>query len=96
MAIDRETVAGIARLARIELDTDELEALTADLETIVGYVERLQEVDTSEVEGIANVTGLVNVTRDDEPAPCLPVTEVLANAPEANQLGFLVPKAVER
>ena len=63
---------------------------------IVGYIEQLSAVNTDGVEAIANVAGLTNVVRADTPAAMLSAREVLANAPLANEVAILVPKAVER
>jgi len=96
MDLDEDKVRHVARLARLALDDEEIARMTGELQSIIAYVEQLREVDTSGVEPIANVAGLENVTRPDEPGPMLPIKEVLGNAPEADEIAFLVPKAVER
>lgn len=58
-------VEHIANLARIDLEPEEKEKLSAELSDIIGYVEKLQEVDTDNVEPISQVTGMVNVMRED-------------------------------
>ncbi len=96
MALTEAEVRHIARLARLELTADELTRMTAELDRIVGYVEQLGEVDTDGVEPVAQVTGLVNVERDDVPGTVFDRHTVLGNAALANDHAFLVPKAVER
>lgn len=96
MALTSEEVRHVARLARLALDEAAIARMTAELGQIVGYVEQLAEVDTDGVEPVANVAGLVNVTRADVPGPMLRPEQALANAPQANSSAFLVPKAVER
>ena len=96
MALSETDVRHIAKLANLALSDQELARMTTELGAIVGYVEQLRAVDTNGVEGIANVAGLNNVTRPDVPAGMLPPREVLALAPQANEVAILVPKAVER
>ncbi len=96
MAISDSNVRHIAKLANLALTDEEISRMTKELTAIVGYVEQLNEVDTEGVEPIAQVTGLVNVTRADEPGPMFSPKDALANAPKADAIAFLVPKAVER
>ena len=96
MAISDKDVRHLARLASLAVDDDGVSALRSKLDAIVGYVQLLNEVDTTGVEPIANVSGLVNVTRADIPGPMLPLQAVLANAPAKNEVAILVPKVVER
>jgi aspartyl-tRNA(Asn)/glutamyl-tRNA(Gln) amidotransferase subunit C len=85
----------VAHLARLHLSPGEEEKLSAQLGNILGYIEKLQELDVSQVEPTAHAVPLVNVTRPDEIQPSLPHEEALANAPaKANGL-FIVPKIVE-
>ena len=85
----------VAHLARIALTPEEEEKLGGQLENILGYIEKLNGVDVSNVEPTAHAFPLVNVTRPDEIRPSLSNDEALRNAPaHANGL-FLVPKIVE-
>jgi aspartyl-tRNA(Asn)/glutamyl-tRNA(Gln) amidotransferase subunit C len=85
----------VARLARIALTPDEEARLGAQLGNILGYIEKLKEVDVSQVEPTAHAFPMVNVTRPDETRSGLTHEEALANAPaEAGGL-FMVPKIVE-
>lgn len=85
----------VAHLARIQLTPAEEQKLGAQLGHILGYVEKLKELDVSGVEPTAHAGRLVNVTRADEQRPSLPHDEAMRNAPaQANGL-FVVPKIVE-
>ncbi|MGO8697482.1 MAG: Asp-tRNA(Asn)/Glu-tRNA(Gln) amidotransferase subunit GatC [Limisphaerales bacterium] len=85
----------VARLARIALTPAEEEQFGAQLSHILGYIEKLNQLDVSQIEPTAHAVPLVNVTRPDEIAPSLSNEEALRNAPaQANGL-FMVPKIVE-
>ena len=85
----------VAHLARLSLTPEEQEKLGAQLSSILGYVEKLKEVDVSGVEPTAHAFPLINVTRPDEVRPSMDHEEALRNAPaQANGL-FIVPKIVE-
>lgn len=96
MPISEDQVRHLAKLALLELSDPEVAKLRSDLEAIVGYVEQLAHVDTTGIEPIANVAGLVNVVRADELAAMLPTKAALSIAPSANDNAYLVPKVVER
>lgn len=96
MAITAQDVRHLGKLANIALADDQVERFATELEAIVGYVQQLQAVNTTNVEPIANVAGLVNITRPDVPGKLLSQAEVLANAPQKNEVAILVPKVVER
>jgi len=91
MSITRQDVEKVALLARLRLTDAELETMTDELSQIVGYVDQLAEVDTSEVAPMAHAIELANVFKDDAVAPSLPREEALANAPHHDQRGYLVP-----
>jgi aspartyl-tRNA(Asn)/glutamyl-tRNA(Gln) amidotransferase subunit C len=93
MAITREEVLHVARLARLELRDDEVERFTEQLSAILEAVAKVSELDLSDVEPTAHPLDLLNVWSDDEPRPCLPVDEALANAPEREAGFFKVPPA---
>jgi aspartyl-tRNA(Asn)/glutamyl-tRNA(Gln) amidotransferase subunit C len=85
----------VAHLARLALSPEEEQKMGAQLGNILGYIEKLKEVDVSGVEPTAHAFPLVNVTRPDEVRPSLSQEEALRNAPaHANGL-FMVPKIVE-
>ena len=84
-----------ARLAHIELTRGEEQKLSAQLANILGYVEKLKELEVSQVEPTAHAVPMVNVTRPDEVRPGLTNEEALRNAPARAGGLFLVPKIVE-
>ncbi len=85
----------VANLARLSLTEAEEQKLGAQLDSILGYIEKLKEVDVSNVEPTAHAFPIVNVWRADEIKPGLTNEEALQNAPsKANGL-FVVPKIVE-
>ena len=85
----------VAHLARLALMPAEEQKIGAQLGNILGYIEKLKELDVSQVEPTAHAVPMVNVTRPDEIRPSLTNEEALRNAPaQANGL-FLVPKIVE-
>jgi aspartyl-tRNA(Asn)/glutamyl-tRNA(Gln) amidotransferase subunit C len=85
----------VAHLARIFLSPEEEKKLAAQLSGILGYIEKLKELDVTSVEPTAHAVPLLNVTRADEIRPSLPREDALRNAPkQANGL-FMVPKIVE-
>ena len=95
MAAPEIDIKYVAHLARIALAPDEEKKLGAQLGHILGYIEKLKEVDVSGVEPTAHAFPLVNVTRTDEVRHSLGNAEALRNAPaQANGL-FIVPKIVE-
>jgi aspartyl-tRNA(Asn)/glutamyl-tRNA(Gln) amidotransferase subunit C len=95
MAATEIDVKYVAHLARLALTPEEERSMGAQLGNILGYIEKLKEVDVAGVEPTAHAFPLVNVTRADEVRPSLPHEEALRNAPaQANGL-FLVPKIVE-
>ncbi|HEY2028034.1 MAG TPA: Asp-tRNA(Asn)/Glu-tRNA(Gln) amidotransferase subunit GatC [Myxococcales bacterium] len=97
MAIDRAQVRHVARLARLALSAEEEERFAAQLQHVLGYIERLQQVDVS---GVLPLSFAGDVSkglplRADEPGPCLPREKVLAQAPQADEETFLVPRIIE-
>ena len=95
MAAVEIDVKYVAHLARLSLSPDEEQKMGDQLGNILGYIEKLKEVDVSGVEPTAHAFPLVNVTRPDEIRPGLSNDEALRNAPaQANGL-FIVPRIVE-
>ena len=85
----------VAHLARLSLSPDEAKKLGAQLGQILGYMEKLNQLDVRHVEPTAHAVPMVNVTRPDEIQPSLPVAETLRNAPANGNGLFIVPKIVE-
>jgi aspartyl-tRNA(Asn)/glutamyl-tRNA(Gln) amidotransferase subunit C len=93
MAITRDEVLHVARLARLELTDDEVERFTEQLSAILEAVDKVSELELSDVEPTAHPLDVVNVWAEDEPRPSLPVAEALANAPDREGGFFKVPPA---
>ena len=93
MAISRDEVLHVARLARLALSEEELERFSEQLSAILDAVGKVAELDLSDVEPTAHPLDLVNVLAEDEPRPCLSVDEALANAPDRDGDSFRVPAA---
>jgi aspartyl-tRNA(Asn)/glutamyl-tRNA(Gln) amidotransferase subunit C len=93
MAITRDEVLHVARLARLELTEDEVERFTEQLSAILEAVAKVSELDLSDVAPTAHPRDLVNAWAADEPRPCLPQEEALANAPDRQAGFFKAPPA---
>ena len=91
MAITRDEVLHVARLARLELSEDEVSRFQEQLSVILEAVGKVAELDLSDVEPTAHPLELANVWAADEPRPCLPVDEAVANAPDRDGDLFRVP-----
>jgi len=95
MAAVEIDVKYVAHLARLSLTAEEEQQIGAQLGSILGYIEKLKEVDVAGVEPTSHAFPLLNVTRPDAVSPSLPHEDALRNAPaQANGL-FRVPKIVE-
>jgi aspartyl-tRNA(Asn)/glutamyl-tRNA(Gln) amidotransferase subunit C len=95
MEITRQEVEKVAKLARLEISEAEQSAFAKQLSQILTHVETLKQFDAEGIEPTATVLGQVNVFRDDDVRPCLPVEKALANAPEREANAFSVPKIIE-
>ena len=91
MEIGRDEVLHVAKLARLELSDDEIERLREQLSAILEAVGTVSELDLSGVEPTSHPLDVVNVWDEDEPRPCLPREEALANAPDPEDGYFGVP-----
>ncbi|MDZ4381837.1 MAG: Asp-tRNA(Asn)/Glu-tRNA(Gln) amidotransferase subunit GatC [Parvibaculum sp.] len=95
MSVDQKTVRHIARLARIAVRDDELEALAKELNGILDWVEQLGEVETAEVEPMTSAVAVAMKMRDDIVKVENLQKEVTRNAPGAEDGFYVVPKVVE-
>ncbi len=93
--IEASEVEHVARLARLELGAEEKERMRAQLDRILGYIDKLRQLDTTGVEPTSHVVPVVNVFREDELRPCFPSEEMLANAPDRKGEFFRVPRIIE-
>jgi aspartyl-tRNA(Asn)/glutamyl-tRNA(Gln) amidotransferase subunit C len=89
--ISRELLLHVAHLARLELREDELARLEVQLNDILAAVSKVAELDLADVPATSHPLEVVNVWEADEPRPCLPVEDALANAPEREGDFFKVP-----
>ncbi len=94
MALNREEVLHVAHLARLSLNPEEIELFTRQLNDILAYVEKLQELDTGDVAPMAHVLPVFNAFREDEVTPGLPREGALDNAPAREEGAFLVPRII--
>lgn len=92
--ITPEQVQHVAKLARLALDESQLTRLASQLESILGYVAKIGQVDVTGIEPMAHAVPLTNVLRDDTIQPALPLDKVLQNAPDADGPFFKVPKVI--
>ncbi len=95
MAISREQVEHVARLARLGLTDDETDRLQQQLSAILGHMQMIDQLDTSAIPPTAQVIPVSSVMRDDEARPSLPVEEILKNAPRREGDFFKVPPVLE-
>ncbi|MBC7163682.1 MAG: Asp-tRNA(Asn)/Glu-tRNA(Gln) amidotransferase subunit GatC [Roseovarius sp.] len=95
MSIDLETAARVASLARIRVDKDALPALAQEFNTILGFIEQLNEVDVEGVAPMTSVTPMRLRRRPDVVTDGNRQAEILSNAPDAREGFFVVPKVVE-
>ena len=88
-------VEHVARLARLELSDAEKERMRSQLDRILGYIGKVTELDTSNIEPTSHAIPMTNVMREDEPRPSFSPEAMLANAPERDGYFFRVPKIIE-
>jgi aspartyl-tRNA(Asn)/glutamyl-tRNA(Gln) amidotransferase subunit C len=104
--VSEKDVAYVADLAHLELSNEERSRMLKDLNSILDYIDRLNELNTSKVEPMAQVADRFGdgdkedafgyALREDEPRPCLPRGDAMRNAPSSDGIFFKVPKVIER
>ena len=94
MSVSRKDVEHIAELARLKFNKEELENFTNQLNEILTYVEKLNELDTENVEPLSHPVENNNVFRDDIVKPSIQKNEALKNSPENDENFFRVPKVI--
>ncbi len=92
--IDLELVRHIGKLSRITLSEEQVRTLSVQLGSILGYFDKLQELDTSNVEPMAHAVEVHNVMAEDSPQASLTPQQALANAPQRDGDFFKVPKVI--
>lgn len=95
MSITNQDVQHVAKLARLNLSADEEQMFTEQLNAILQYAEKLNELDTDGVEPTTHVLPVSNVMREDVQRESLPIEKVMANAPEEEDGQFKVPAVLE-
>lgn len=95
MSVDTATVKRVARLARIKVSDDEAETMRSELNTILGFVEQLSEVDVDGVEPMTSVVATAMKKRTDGITDGGKADDIVANAPVSEDNYFMVPKVVE-
>jgi aspartyl-tRNA(Asn)/glutamyl-tRNA(Gln) amidotransferase subunit C len=95
MSIDTTTAAKVAKLARIRVEDEDLPALAQDFNAILGFIEQLGELDVHDVEPMTSVTPMRLKRREDVVSDGGQQAKILANAPDAREGFFAVPKVVE-
>jgi len=95
MNIDTDTVQKIAHLARLEFQENDLEAIKEDLEKILDFMKKLNELNTDNVEPLIYMTGESNILRIDREIQEISHEEALKNAPKKDSDYFRVPKVID-
>ena len=95
MKLTREQVEHVARLARLELTEEEKDLFTGQLDGILAYVDKLNELDTGSIQPTSHAVPMENAFREDVEALSIGVDNALANAPDRSESFFRVPKAIE-
>ena len=104
MKVTEKDVAYVADLANLELNDQERQRMLKDLNSILDYIDRLNELDTSDVPPMAQISAaamepgstLADASREDIPVPSLPHAEAMKNAPETDGDFFKVPRVIEK
>lgn len=96
MAVTIKDVEHIAQLAKLNFTEDEKVRFTEQFNEILSFMEKLNELDTTNVEPLSHVIELQNVLREDTVKPSLPTEEALKNAPAKTDRFFKVPKVIDR
>jgi aspartyl-tRNA(Asn)/glutamyl-tRNA(Gln) amidotransferase subunit C len=94
MKITKEEVLYVAHLARLDLDEESIEKFAGQIDEILGYIEKLNRIDTRDVRPTSHAIFLTNAFRDDEEKEHINRELALANAPEKEDGQFVVPKIV--
>ncbi|HYJ65144.1 MAG TPA: Asp-tRNA(Asn)/Glu-tRNA(Gln) amidotransferase subunit GatC [Parafilimonas sp.] len=96
MKITDEMVDHLAHLSRLDFSDEEKIELKQDLEKMIGFVEKLKEVDTTGVEPLMHITDAINILREDAVEKTITKQEALLNAPQTDGDFFIVPKVIKK
>ncbi|MFZ1517828.1 MAG: Asp-tRNA(Asn)/Glu-tRNA(Gln) amidotransferase subunit GatC [Ignavibacteriaceae bacterium] len=94
MAVTKKDVEKIAELARLKFTDEELENFTPQMNEILSYMDKLNELDTENVKPLSHPVEQTNVFREDELKPSISTEDALKNAPDKNEHHFKVPKVI--
>lgn len=95
MKINKETIKELAHLSRLTFDKEQEDAIEKDLSNILSWIEKLNELDTSNIEPLVHITENVNIMRNDEIGEHLDHKIALKNAPKSDSDYIRVPKVIE-
>jgi len=95
MPLSKDDVLKVGTLSRIRLTDEEVERFAGQLSSILDYVGKLNELDTSGVEPLAHALPIHNVLREDEPRPGLDPQRAIGGAPESADMFFRVPRVID-
>ena len=94
MSVSKEDVEKIAKLAKLKFSDEELENFTPQMNEILNYMDKLNELDTENVEPLSHPVEQINVFRDDKLKQSIPTEDALKNAPSKDEQFFKVPKVI--
>ncbi len=94
MSLNKKDIEHIAALAKLKFNEEEIDELTPQLNRILEYVEKLNELNTENVEPLSHPVSNFNVFREDKMKPSTPTSEALKNAPQKDDKYFKVPKVI--
>lgn len=95
MRINEQDVAYVAQLARLALTPEELTTMTGQMDAVLGYVDKLNQLDTDGIVPTAHAVPMANAFRADKVVPSVGIEAALANAPQAGENCFQVPRVIE-
>ncbi|MDP4178121.1 MAG: Asp-tRNA(Asn)/Glu-tRNA(Gln) amidotransferase subunit GatC [Bacillota bacterium] len=95
MSVSKKDVEYVAELARLNFSEEEKQTLIGDLNSVLGYIDKLNELDTENVEIVVNPYYIENKFREDEIEPSLELKYVIKNAPASLEEYYMVPKVIE-
>ncbi len=96
MQVDDALIEKLAQLSMLKFNNEEKEEIKADLQKMIGFIDKLQELDTTGVEPLMHMSDEVNVLRDDVAGNMLSRSEALQNAPHHDESYFKVPKVIKK
>ncbi len=96
MKVSKEEVRYIAKLAKLDFSDEEIEELSMELSKIISYIDKLNELNTANVEPLSHPLEKINVFRDDIENKSISTAEALKNAPDKTERFFKVPKVIKQ